>query len=99
VSTLQHTDGRRAHNSPLVDPTTANPGVANAALARKRAIRQVAIGLALLVAGLVITGVTYSHASSSPTGGTYIVAWGPMLFGLVTTVRGLRALAQAKRLS
>jgi hypothetical protein len=39
--------------------------------------------------GLGITVATYADASSSPHGGTYIVAYGPMAFGLVRMARGL----------
>lgn len=66
-------------------------------LVRKAALRQIRVGLVLLVIGLVVTVVTYSHASSSPTGGTYIVAWGPILFGAIGAVRGFILLARSRK--
>jgi hypothetical protein len=98
MSTLQQINGRRAQDSPMVSPTADSAAGPNVALTRKRALRQIAIGVALLVVGLVITGVTYSHAASSPTGGTYIVAWGPVLVGVVKILRGLHALRLANTL-
>jgi hypothetical protein len=68
------------------------------AIARKRALRQTAIGLALVVAGVVVTAVTYGGAASSPSGGTYAVAWGPVLFGIIATVRGFSALRHSRKL-
>lgn len=52
---------------------------------------QIIAGVALLVLGLIITVATYSSASSSPSGGTYIVAYGPIIFGVVSIFRGLAA--------
>jgi hypothetical protein len=60
------------------------PGTSLAAVARKRGMRQIAIGAVIFVIGLVITVATYSSASSSPTGGSYVVAYGPMILGVVT---------------
>lgn len=41
------------------------------------------------VGGTVVTVVTYDMASSSPSGGTYFVAWGAILFGGVQFLKGL----------
>lgn len=73
------------------------PGQPLATIARKRAIRMTLIGAGIFVIGLVITIATYSAASSSG-GGTYVVAWGPMIIGLIWTIRGLVSLSRAKRL-
>jgi hypothetical protein len=70
-----------------------------AAVARKRGMRQVITGSVLFVIGLVITIATYSSASSSPTGGTYFVAWGPMIFGIIAIIRGVLAMTRAQRLN
>ena len=51
--------------------------------------RNITIGLIMLVIGIIITAVTYDSASSSPNGGTYIVAWGPMVFGAIRLFKGL----------
>jgi hypothetical protein len=48
--------------------------------------RSVRIGAALLLAGLLLTGITYAAASG---GGTYVLAWGPVLAGLVMVITGL----------
>lgn len=72
------------------------PGQPLAAIARKRAIRMTLIGAGIFVIGLVITIATYSAASSG--GGTYIVAWGPMVVGLIWAIRGLVSLSRASRL-
>jgi hypothetical protein len=50
----------------------------------------VGIGVALLAIGLVITAVTYSSASHS--GGTYIIALGPIIGGVFRLFRGLARL-------
>jgi hypothetical protein len=49
--------------------------------------KNIAIGLVLLVIGIIVTAVTYDSASRE--GGTYIVAWGPMVFGAIRLFKGL----------
>jgi hypothetical protein len=44
-------------------------------------------GLILLIGGLVLTVATYSSASQQ--GGTYIIAYGPMIVGAIRLIRGL----------
>ncbi|HSN26735.1 MAG TPA: hypothetical protein VLT45_10630 [Kofleriaceae bacterium] len=51
--------------------------------------RNITVGLILLVIGIAVTAFTYDSASSSPSGGTYIVAWGPMVFGAIRLFKGL----------
>ncbi len=75
------------------------PGTSLAAIARKRGMRQIVIGAVVFVIGLVITVATYSSASSSPTGGTYVVAYGPMILGVVYVIRGLSVIARAQKLN
>ena len=53
--------------------------------------RDIAFGVVWLVAGLVITGITMG--SSSPV---YIVAWGPMLYGLYKIIKGTVAISANK---
>jgi hypothetical protein len=67
-------------------------------VARSRGIRQIVIGAVLFLIGLIITVATYSSASSSRTGGTYFVAYGPMIFGIIGIIRGAIAVAQAQKL-
>jgi hypothetical protein len=53
-----------------------------------RAKNDTAIGLVFLVGGLLLTVFTYASASSSSGGARYIVAWGPMLYGVFRLIRG-----------
>jgi hypothetical protein len=52
-----------------------------------RAERDLALGVILLVIGLAITAFTFSLASRGV--GTYLVSYGPMLFGGARVARGL----------
>jgi hypothetical protein len=70
-----------------------------AGIGRRRGTRQIVTGAVLFLIGLVITIATYSHASSSGTGGTYFVAWGPMVIGIIAIVRGVVAISRARRFS
>jgi hypothetical protein len=51
--------------------------------------RALVIGAVALAIGLVVTAATYAHAGTD--GGVYVLAWGPIVFGLVQIVRGLAA--------
>ena len=81
-----------------VPPFQPQPASAMANVARSRGIRQIVIGAVIFVIGLLITVGTYSSASSSPTGGTYFVAYGPMIIGVISIIRGVIAVAQAQKL-
>ena len=70
------------------------PSGSLAGVVRKRAMKQVAVGAVIFLVGLVITVATYSNASSSG-GGTYFVAWGPMILGVIWVIRGLVAASKA----
>jgi hypothetical protein len=73
---------------------------ANVSLAiRKRAMRQIVAGFTVLVVGAVVTAVTYHLASNNPSGGTYLVLWGPMAIGALTVFRGFRALVSSRKFS
>jgi len=48
---------------------------------------QLAIGVLLLVTGVVITAATYGAASNE--GGIYVIAYGPIVFGIGYIIRGL----------
>jgi len=54
-----------------------------------RSSRQITTGAVFLVLGIIITAVTFGLASSSPSGGTYVIAYGPMVYGAITLIRGL----------
>lgn len=53
------------------------------------ATRQMVIGGFWFVGGILVTAVTYASATASPFGGTYVVAWGAIVFGGVQFLRGL----------
>jgi predicted phage tail protein len=46
----------------------------------------VLVGALFLVGGLLLTAVTLAAASG---GGTYVLAWGPMLYGGIRLMKGL----------
>jgi hypothetical protein len=54
---------------------------------RSRKQTDVVLGLLFLVVGLAITFGTYDSASQQ--GGTYIIAYGPIVFGVIRLFRGL----------
>jgi hypothetical protein len=51
------------------------------------------IGAALCIAGIGITAFTYSLVSES--GGTYLILWGPAVYGAIRFFRGLVRLASS----
>jgi hypothetical protein len=51
--------------------------------------KNITIGLLLVVVGIIVTAVTYDSASQQ--GGTYIIAWGPMVYGAIRLIKGLAA--------
>lgn len=76
-----------------LDTETAGIVVSNLVAARSDAIRgagnkNMLYGALWCVGGLVVTVWTYSAAASSG-GGTYVVAWGAILFGAIQFFRGV----------
>jgi hypothetical protein len=63
-------------------PETPNDG---ARAAEKRMFS----GALWCVGGILVTLITYFSAASSPSGGTYIVAWGAIVFGALQFFQGL----------
>jgi len=53
-------------------------------VAEKRMLR----GALWCIGGILVTGITYL-AASGPGGGTYVVAWGAIVFGAIQFFRGL----------
>lgn len=51
----------------------------------------IVLGLILIIVGIGITMVTHDHASRQ--GGTYIVAFGPIIVGVLRLFRGIAASA------
>jgi hypothetical protein len=52
----------------------------------------IVLGLILIIVGVLITAVTYDSASRE--GGTYFVAYGPIIFGAIRLFRGLANLGR-----
>ncbi len=81
--------------SPPPSDNLTPPLVAHRAPQMARGARQdlrqqrIAIGGLFIVIGLLVTVGTYSLASSSPGGGTYFIAFGPVIFGIYSVARGL----------
>jgi len=57
---------------------------------RSRATGDIVFGIILLVVGIAITSFTYDSASRQ--GGTYIVAYGPIVVGIIKLIRGIATL-------
>jgi len=57
----------------------------------EKARNQMIYGGLIFVVGLALTIGTYSMAASSETGGTYLIAYGPVIFGLIRFFRGMAA--------
>jgi hypothetical protein len=78
-----------------VSESTASVVIENTFRALKKAHREagarnVFVGAAWCVGGVVVTALTYQLASG---GGTFIVAWGAILFGGIQVLRGLGQVA------
>ena len=59
---------------------------------RKVALKDMAIGAGFCLVGLMITIATYAAATSGRGSGSYIVAWGAIIFGALQFFRGLARL-------
>ncbi len=80
-ATFQRERDSAAAKDRVVDaPTAGGPDTAGGAIL---------VGIALIIVGLLISFVTYAAASSSPSGGFYLVAYGPVIAGVALLVRGL----------
>jgi hypothetical protein len=83
-----------AGNEGFIDGETRIQVEEAAAPATKESgLQNMLVGALFCIGGIVVTAVTYSNASTS--GGTYIVAWGPVLFGGFQFLKGLFQLATA----
>lgn len=54
---------------------------------RAAAQRQLGVGVLLLLVGIVVTAATYANASKS--GGSYVVAYGAIIVGVIKIIRGV----------
>jgi hypothetical protein len=72
-------------------PTEGNvairPDLRRASL--KRALRNMFVGAFVCIAGILVTTLTYKAAVSNPNGGSYIIAWGAILFGAFQFLLGV----------
>jgi hypothetical protein len=59
---------------------------------RNEAYKQMAIGAVVAIIGIVVTFGTYSAAANSSGGGSYVVAWGAIVFGGWRFIRGMMLL-------
>ena len=59
---------------------------------RRLAKVQLSVGAGLAALGVLITAFTYDSASSS--GGTYLIAYGPIIAGALTLLRGFVSLVR-----
>lgn len=67
------------------------------AIWEKKGTRALAFGALWFIAGLVLTLYTYGQASASDFGGVYVVAWGPMAYGVYRLISGGLLLRKARR--
>jgi hypothetical protein len=74
-------------------PTLGRSPEALASEARAKAKQHVVIGGVLFVVGLAITVGT---SGATATGSTAVIAYGPMIFGLIRIVRGVQGMSAAK---
>ena len=94
--------GIRSENSDLNSASGAAPALGESATvnagfvaansnqaARDLAQKNFVHGALWLVGGIAVTAVTYSIASSSPSGGHYLIAWGAIIFGGFQFLKGL----------
>jgi hypothetical protein len=58
-----------------------------------RGKRRIAFGAAWLIGGLLITLITYVNAIG---GGTYIIGWGPILYGIYRIYSGSQLLNKSR---
>ena len=63
------------------------------AAATKRGLVQLAVGVGMIVLGVVISVATYAFASG---GGSYFIAWGLPLFGVITIVKGIVTMVRGR---
>jgi len=80
-----------------VPPPYATVTPEQRAIWEKKAMRSLAFGALWFIAGLLITLYTYGQAASSRFGGVYVVAWGPMLYGVYRLISGALLLRKSRR--
>ncbi len=76
--------------------TAAARYLAQLATLRGKARTNIAIGGLFFIIGLVVTVGSYFAAMSSRVGGTYIIAWGAVVFGAYRAILGFSQLEKLK---
>jgi hypothetical protein len=61
-----------------------------------RGRRRITFGVIWLVAGLLMTLITYANVASSEFGGTYFIFWGPVLYGIHLIYSGSKLLNKSR---
>ena len=64
-------------------------------VSEKTAQRKIRTGVLWAAGGLVVT--LWSYAAVAQSGGTYVIAWGAVVFGILRVVDGLSLSAKARR--
>jgi len=82
----RHAEGMIPYTSSAVDSDSFVQSLQESER-RSRKTADLAFGSILFAVGLLITMFTYDAASQS--GGTYVIAYGPMLVGAIRIIRGL----------
>jgi hypothetical protein len=71
------------------DNSQASGPRASAGLARTAAEKRMLSGALWFLGGILVTVLSYGSAASSPSGGTYVIAWGAIVFGALRFFQGL----------
>ncbi len=56
---------------------------------KKAGHKNMLYGALWCIGGIIVTALTYLEAVTNPAGGTYIIAWGAIVFGAIQFIRGL----------
>ena len=86
------TDQTQGATAARVTPAASSPGAG-----ARAAAHDMRVGATWFAIGLIVTLATYAHASSSSSGGHYLVWWGPVIFGAIRFFKGLSAYAGSYR--
>jgi hypothetical protein len=72
--------------APMAEHIVAQAAQVKRAAFRKAGLNLFLRGIGLIILGIIITSITYSLASP---GGIYLVAFGPVIAGVINAFRGL----------
>ena len=80
-----------------VPPPSPSATAEQRAAWESKGTRSLAWGAVWFIGGLLVTLYTYGQASASEFGGVYVVAWGPMLYGVYRLISGGLLFRKARR--